>query len=89
MLALTLWAMRRLGGGDPRFGPDAAAWRLLPVMIVPVVTAAIAAFLVRGTEGFAANIAAFLVLVPASLCLWLWLLWQAAARRRRSGGRKG
>ncbi len=83
MLGLTLWAMRRLGPGDRAVAPSVPLWRHGIFLVAPLTTALIAAFAVRGTPGFAANIVAALSLGPLGLGLWLWLLWQAL--RRPSG----
>ena len=81
MLGLTLWAMWRFGQsqpiGDALSVPQPPLLRHMLVLIAPLVTALIAAFAVRGTSGFAANIVAASTLAPLGLGLWLWLLWQA------------
>lgn len=77
MLGLTIWAMRRLGQSGLAVPTVAPPWRHALFLIAPLTTALIAAFLVRGTPGFAANIVAALTLAPLGLGLWLWLLWQA------------
>lgn len=81
LLAVTLWAMRRLGTGAP------VSWRPAPLrrdalfLIVPLTVASIASFLILGTPGFQANVVAVLVLTPLGLCLWLWLVWRAFRQR--------
>lgn len=78
MMGVTLWAMRRLGGDPARLVfPSAPLLRQAMFLICPLVTALVAAFLVRGTGGFAANIIALLILAPVGLGLWLWSLWKA------------
>ncbi len=83
MMGVTLWAMRRLGGDPaPLVFRTAPLSRQAVFLLGPLVTALVAAFLVRGTGGFAANIIAVLTLGPAGLGLWLWCLWKARAARR-------
>lgn len=80
MLGLTLWAMRRLGQGQFWDGgitlPQPAFWRHILVLIAPMVTALIAAFVVRGTAGFGVNWIVAATLTPLGLGLWIWLIWQ-------------
>ena len=82
MLGLTLWAMRRLGqrlpSGEVVNWPQPPLWRHIMALIPPLLTAFIAAFVVRGTAGFGANWLAVALLVPIGLGLWLWLLWAAS-----------
>jgi hypothetical protein len=80
MLGLTLWAMRRLGRAGPCPPVTPPLWRHGLFLIAPLTTALIAAFVVRGTPGFASNIVAALTFGPLGLGLWVWLLWQAFRR---------
>lgn len=95
MLGATLWTMRRLGrAGELPVFPQAGLGRQSVSLLAPLLTALAAAFLWRGTGGYAFNIVAALSLGPAGLLLWLWLLWKgiaagpvaSAARHGREGG---
>ncbi|MGB8815011.1 MAG: hypothetical protein WCC57_17670 [Paracoccaceae bacterium] len=83
MLALTLWAMARLGQrGAVSFGPPPRrAWHHGLFLIAPVVAALTA---VPGWEyfnGLRANEVIALGTGAVGLSLWGWLLWQAWRRR--------
>lgn len=82
LIALTLWAMDRLGqGGRVSFGPPAPIARHLMFLIAPLVTAVIAAGFVAGTEGFGTNTIVAATTVPLGLGWYLWLLWRAYRAR--------
>ncbi|MGL4278825.1 MAG: hypothetical protein ACRCS0_00540, partial [Albidovulum sp.] len=81
LLAVTLWAMRRLATGAPVRWTPAPFWRDGLFLIVPLIVASVASFVILGTQGIEMNVVAALTLVPTSLCLWLWLVWQAFRRK--------
>lgn len=81
LLAVTLWAMRRLGNGAPVSWTPAPLWRDALFLIVPLIVAVFASFVILGTSGFEANVVAVLVLAPFGLGLWLWLVWRAFRQR--------
>lgn len=86
MLGLTLWAMRRLGGGAAPAFVAAPLARQALFLVAPLTLAGIAAFAVRGTAGFAANIIVALLSAAVGLGLWLWLLWRALRRPAAAPG---
>ena len=83
MVAVTLWAMRRLGqgGGGPVFGPPVSWARAALFLLAPAVTVAL---VIPGWAMFGGrytNIPIALLTGAVSLGLWLWLLARAALAR--------
>ena len=83
MVALTLWAMWRLGrrpeqGGTAVFGPPVPLERALAFVLAPAVTTllVVPGWAVFG--GVAVNVPVALSTGALGLGLWLWLLWLAA-----------
>ncbi len=85
MVGLTLWAMRRLGGGMDGagavdFGPPLPWTRCALFLIAPGVTVGLVVpgWVVLGGVGVNIPVAVATGVVGAAL--WLWLLWRAARR---------
>lgn len=79
MVAVTVWAMGRLGqGGGAVFGPPAPWRRCLLVVLAPAVTALLVVPGWAAFGGVGVNVPVALGTGAAGLGLWLWLLWRAA-----------
>jgi hypothetical protein len=78
LMGLTLLAMHRLGrpGTDLLARPPAPAWRHALFLVLPAITAAIAAT-VPATGGLGVNIPAAFALGLSGLALWLYLVASA------------
>jgi hypothetical protein len=76
MIGMTVWAMRRLGGGGVVSFGAPGGWPLL-AMAVPVVMSGIALMGWAWVGPVAMNIPVALVTAPIALGLWLWCLWRA------------
>jgi hypothetical protein len=83
LLAVTLWAMRRLGDNADDEIPSAPLSRHMRFMIIPLILAPVAAFVVRGTPGIPSGAVAVLTLSPIGLFLWLWLVFRAFRQKSR------
>ncbi len=91
MVAATVWAMRRLGGGDTGrvFGPPLGWWRCGLFLLAPVVTVGLVLPGWALLGGVAVNVPVALVTGAAGLGLWLWLLLAAARGRGVSAASGG
>lgn len=77
MVAATVWAMRRLGGGGVGFGPVLGWGRCLGFVLAPVVTVGLVVPLWAGVGGVGVNVPIALGTGVVGAGLWVWLLWRA------------